>query len=425
MRWTVVIALTILMAGCADVNNNTPLDSDGDGIPDDEELARGTDPFSVDAPVSDVYASVVVAVIDSAVNPYHEHYQTNDTIPDAVIDTLVDDQGRVPVRVELTQNGTWDERREADDAFWSDIEAGRVYHFVGTRLLGVSFGGNIIDGGSHGTGTTSAVLNANPEAIVMLVQGTGGDAAEQFAATTPWVDILSESYGLYCGQPVLELLPGNSTAKNNKMAYDNGKVPVGAADNTPCPAMNDGTSGPPWVIGVSGDHPAGENSCREPISGNFPDFTADFTQTLPYGNNLDGYSTVSGTSFSTPTMAGSLSKALLMVRQAWSHEGGIVDGNLAISPDGEALDVVGLRHAFNVTAEYFGTAVSCGEPGSAPVNPAAPWVQMGWGHVDETVGTRAGNVLLGVEPAPVRDPAAVAYMEGVYEYRQTAWSAVT
>ncbi len=425
--WSVLLGLCIILAGCAGVADEplepappAPVDSDGDGLTDDEERALGRDPFMAE------HARVVVAVIDSAVNPYHAFYQTNNTIPDAVLDSFVDGQGRAPERVQLSDEGTWQERYDADEEIWQNIESGRVYHFEGTRVLGISFGGNIINGGSHGTGTTSAVLEANPDAIVILVQGVGSSAGEQWAATTPWVDILSESYGLYCGQPVLELVPGDSTAKNNKIAWDNGKVPVGAADNTPCPAMNDGTSGPPWVVGVSGDHPnTGEDSCREPMSGNFPDFTADFTQELPYGNNLDERSTVSGTSFSTPTTAGSFSRALLQVREAWGHYEGIVDGALALGPDGERLDHIGLRHAFNQTAYYFATASTCDDTGSVPVNPAAPWVQMGWGHVDADVGDHAAMVLLGEVDPPTRPAAAVAYMEGVYEYRQQAWSTVT
>ncbi len=427
MKWIALVLVAMAFVGCVDDSQPTTADSDGDGIPDDEEVARGTDPNVPDvAPVERaVQARAVVAVIDSAVNPYHEAYQTDNTIPDEILATFVDAEGNPPVRVQLTQEGTWQERRDADADFWNNILPGQVYYFEGTRLMALSYSNNIINGGSHGTGTTSAVFNANPDAIVVLVQGTGQARAETWAATTPWVDILSESYGLYCGQPAAELIPGDSTAKNNKVAWDNGKVPVGAADNTPCPAMNDGTSGPPWVVGVSGDHPGGEGECREPVSGNFPDFTADFTQELPYGNNLDEYSTVSGTSFSTPTTAGAYSRALLQVREAWGHEGGIVDGALAIGPDGERLTQIGLRDAFNRTATYFATAAVCDEMGSVPVNPAAPWVQMGWGHVDGETGDRAAAHILGIEEAPARPAEAVAYMEGVYAYRQQAWGLVT
>jgi hypothetical protein len=408
MRGIVALALvgSLLLAGCASTSS------------DDGEPGLGQDSAAVQ------YPHVVVAVIDSAINVYHEHFRSNTTVPAALIDSFTDAAGAPPTRVTLSNTGPWEDRRDADADVWDSIESGQVYHFEGTRVMAVSFGGNIIEGGSHGTATSAAVLNANPNAIVVLVQGVAGNDGEQWAATTPWVDILSESYGLYCGQQALELVPGSSTAKNNKLAAENGKIPIGAADNTPCLAPNDGTSGPPWVVGVSGDHPAGpESSCREPVSGNLPDFTADFTQELPRDQTLDEYGFTSGTSFATPTTAGAFSRAILDVRAAWAYGGGIADGALAHGPDDRGLYPADVRQAFNATATYFGTAVSCDDSGSVPVNSAAPWVQMGWGHVDGDVGAHAGRVLLG-EEAPVKPAEAVAYMEALYQYRQESWNAV-
>jgi len=433
-----LIALLVLAGCAAPAADPVPADGDGDGLDDETEIRLGTDPTAPDTdgdgepdgaevrngtdPLAAPRPRVVVAVIDTAINPYHEHFRAAEPIPDDVLATFTDEKGRAPERVRLAAQGSWEERREADARVWDGIESGRVHHFEGTRVLAVSFGGNIIDGGSHGTATSGAVLDAHPDAIVVLVQG--GSEGERWAATTPWVDLLSESYGLYCGQPVLEVLPGDSTAKSNKLAWENGKVPVGAADNTPCPAPNDGTSGPPWVVGVSGDHPDEGGACREPMSGNAPDFTADFTQDLPLDRSLDGYGTTSGTSFATPTTAGSYARALHQVRTAWGHEGGIVDGALAVAPDGARLTHVELREAFNRTAVYFGTTTTCSEPDRVPVNPAAPWVQMGWGHVDAEVGDAAAAVLLGAE-APEKDPEAVRYMAALYAYRQQAWGPFT
>lgn len=364
-------------------------------------------------------ARVVVAVIDSGVNVYHDFYQTGTSLSDEELAEL--SNGGTPARrIQLTQTGTYQERLEADADIWANIQAGELVYFDGTNVLGISHNPDahpVLDDGSHGTGTTTSVLTANPNALVVLVEGVGGSAGEKWAAETPWVDILSESYGLYCGQPVLEAIPGDSTAKNNKLANDNGKLVVGAADNTPCPANHDGTAGPPWVVGVAGDHPEGEGGCREPISGNFPDFTADFTQTLSAAGTIDETRTMSGTSFSTPTTAGTFSAVLQHVRTEWGHAGGITDGAMAISPDGERFTQYDLRDAMNRTARYFDVDPTCQEP----VIPVAPWVIQGWGHVGPEIIGAATSHALGNETI-TKDAQAVSYMEAHYAYRQTVWS---
>jgi subtilisin family serine protease len=372
-----------------------------------------------ETPAGKAMGRVVVAVIDSGVNVYHDFYQTNTSLSDDQLAEL-DNDGVPARRVQLTREGTYSERLAADEEIWAGIGAGELVYFDGTNVLGISHSPDahpVLDDGSHGTGTTTSVLTANPNALVVLIEGVGGSAGEKWAATTPWVDILSESYGLYCGQPVLEAVPGDSTAKNNKLANDNGKLVVGAADNTPCPAMNDGTAGPPWVVGVAGDHPDGEAECREPVSGNFPDFTADFTQTLSAAGTIDETRSMSGTSFATPTTAGTFSAVLQNVRTEFGHQGGITEGALAIGPDGEKFTQFDLRDAMNRTARYFDFSTGCEEP----VTPVSPWISQGWGHVGPEVIEAATAQALGLENYE-KDGQAVSYMEAQYQYRQTVWA---
>lgn len=401
MRLVVLTLIVLAFAGCL---------SDSD-VPDTPETAEN--------PTEATQGRVVVAVIDSGVNVYHDFYQTGTSLTDAELAELNND-GVPARRIELTQTGSYEERLAADADIWSNIGAGELVYFDGTNVLGISHSPDahpVLDDGSHGTGTTTSVLTANPTALIVLVEGVGGSAGEKWAASTPWVDILSESYGLYCGQPVLEAIPGDSTAKNNKLANDNGKLVVGAADNTPCPAMNDGTAGPPWVVGVAGDHPDTEAECREPISGNFPDFTADFTQTLSAAGTIDETRTMSGTSFATPTTAGTFSAVLQNVRTEWGHAGGIVDGALAVSPEGEKFTQMDLRDAMNRTARYFEFSTGCQEP----VAPVSPWISQGWGHVGPEIIEAATAQALGTENHE-KDGQAVTYMEAQYQYRQTVWA---
>jgi hypothetical protein len=388
------LLILAMFAGCADVELDTP-----DGAP--VETPAGGTPH------------VVVAVLDTAIDPYHEHFQSNTSIPAELLATFVDEEGREPIVVQLNQTGDYEERREADAEFWDNIEEGRVYHFLGTRILAVAHGGNIIDGGGHGTGTSASFFNANPEAIVLLSQGFGG-ASEAWASARPWVDIMSESYGPI-GSPPAWVVTGSTTADANQYKWQTGGIPVGASDNTPALAPVDSTAGPPWVIGVAGDH---DNGCREPVSGNVPDVTADFTQELPVAGTLDEYRSMSGTSFATPTTAGTLSAVVLQVREALGHDGGIVDGALA---DGDIrITNIDVRDAMNRTARYF-AAEECS--GGVPVVTGAPWISQGWGHVGPELVEPAVQHLLGTLEAPVKPQAAREYMGGVHDARKAAWGA--
>lgn len=371
-------------------------------------------------------ARVVVADIDTGINVYHERFAG--TIPDAVLATFVDaGSGELPERVRLTQEGTFEERLEADQAVWDRLERGRLYHFEGTRILGISFledaddENPILDApdGSHGTATAGSVFDANPEAILVMVEGVGSGPGEDWASAQPWIDVTTMSYGPV-GSPPTSALQESGTHAATRAAWGAGKVPVGAADNTPSLAPNDQTAGPPWVIGVAGDHV--ETRCRDHVSGTFPDVTANFTQVLPDADSVDGRHRTSGTSFATPTTAGTLSRAILEVRRAWNHTGGIVDGALAVGPDGERLTNAGLRDAMNRTAYYFDTADCPPGPGtSLPVNPAAPWLQMGWGHVGPEILPDLAGHLLGTSPAPAPDAGAAAFQGALYSYRVRLW----
>ena len=84
-------------------------------------------------------------------------------------------------------------------------------------------------------------------------------------------------------------------------------------DNSPSPAVQDSTAGPPWSIGVSGYAEEGDDQ-KETMSGSYPDIAADWTQVLPNHDDIDGYHETSGTSFATPRTAGLLSKIIQQLR---------------------------------------------------------------------------------------------------------------
>ena len=76
----------------------------------------------------------VVAPIDTGINVYHEHFRTNETYPDWLLDGL-----GVNKVCELTFEGTWQERYDADKAScWDTLVASDIVYFPGTKIIGSS-----------------------------------------------------------------------------------------------------------------------------------------------------------------------------------------------------------------------------------------------------------------------------------------------
>ena len=251
----------------------------------------------------------VVAPIDTGINVYHNHFLMNESYPQWLLDGL-----GVNKICDVTLTGTWQERYDADkEVCWDNITSEDVVWFRGTRIIGTTPDDDtdipILDDpqDGHGTAVTGAVLNANPDAVIFFVEGFS-DAAVLAAANQPLVDVITPSFGPLLSVPV----PGIEDA--TKVAVvQNKKLHTGAADNSPSPAVQDSTAGPPWSIGVSGYAEEGDDQ-KETMSGSYPDVAADWTQVLPHHDDIDGYHETSGTSFATPRTAGLLSKILMSLR---------------------------------------------------------------------------------------------------------------
>ena len=287
---------------------------------------------------------VVVAVIDAPMNPYHEAYHAGGTFykgtaPSSVTPEVLAEFGIDEAHtIHMTRTGNFASDFAADKAQWDGIRKGEPYWFAGTNVIGISFLGTDKTrlrpegADSHGQGTTSAVLAANPEAVAVIVETPGGPLTEfgtspdgeKWAFSHPAVDIISTSYGPP-GSPPL----GYHLVDSYKGVVTNGKLHFGAADNSPALAPVDATAGPWWSIGIAG-YGEGSGETRERLSGTYPDFVGDFTQTLPYCRSCEkGVKAVSGTSFSTPRSAGTMSKILLEARRRAGHLGGIAPADAA------------------------------------------------------------------------------------------------
>ena len=180
----------------------------------------------------------VVAPVDTGINVYHDHFRTNETYPQ----WLLDDLGVNKV-CSLTFEGTWEERYEADRAScWDTLNSTDIVYFPGTMIIGTSPDGDsdilILDDPSdgHGTAVTGSVIDANEDAVIFFVEGFSSEAVLA-AANQPLVDVITTSFGAIGSIPV----PGIEDATEVAVIEYN-KLHTGAADNSPSPAIQDATA---------------------------------------------------------------------------------------------------------------------------------------------------------------------------------------
>ena len=363
----------------------------------------------------------VVAPIDTGINVYHDHFRTNETYPEWLLDGL-----GVTMTCELTFIGTWQERYEADkEMCWDRINSTDIVYFPGTKIIGTTPDDNtdipILDDPSdgHGTAVTGAVIDANPDAIIFFVEGFS-DAAVLAAANQPLVDIISTSFGPIGSIPV----PGIEDATEVAVVVEK-KIHTGAADNSPSPAVQDSTAGPPWSIGISGYAEEGDDQ-KETMSGSYPDIAADWTQILPNHDDIDGYHETSGTSFATPRTAGLLSKVIQHLRtESGDFSSGAdpeIRNGFLVNGDSMNISQAQIRDALNLSAWY--PSFSTWDPlsGTTPVSPIAPCTQIGWGVVNESNVQPIINHLNGNTIQPDRPADVTLCMETNQEIRESYWN---
>ena len=378
----------------------------------------------VEIPVmEDIFGAYsVVAPIDTGINVYHDRFRLNETYPDWLLDGL-----GVTMSCELTQEGTWQERYEADkESCWDVITSTDIVYFPGTRIIGTTPDDDtnipILDDPSdgHGTAVTGSVLDANPDAVIFFVEGFS-DAAVLAAANQPLVDIITTSFGPIGSVPV----PGIEDA--TKVAVvDYKKIHTGASDNTPSPAVQDSTAGPPWSIGISG-YAEEDDDQKETMSGSYPDIAADWTQLLPNHDDTDGYHVTSGTSFATPRTAGILSLVITMLRE---DAGDMLSGasneyarnGLLVNSSDLQITNADIRHALNQSAWYPSFSTWDPTSGTTPMSPVAPCTQVGWGVVNMSNVMPIYNHLAGNEEIPSRPGDVVACMNANQQIREAYWS---
>ena len=372
----------------------------------------------------------VVAPIDTGINVYHDHFRTDEVYPAWLLEGLGVSKTCVP-----TFEGTWEERYQADkEACWDTITTSDIVYFKGTKIIGTSPDGgtdiHILDDPSdgHGTAVTGAVLDANPDAVIFFVEGFSTEAVLA-AGNQPLVDIVTTSFGAIGSLPV----PGIETGTYETVVVNN-KIHTGAADNTPSPAVQDATAGPPWSIGIAGYAEEGDDQ-KETMSGSYPDIAADWTQVLPNHDDVDGYHETSGTSFATPRTAGILSFVLENLRMetgdfgsgaSSENRGGMLvqgvwpDGHPNAGAEADISNSV-VRNALNLSAWYPSFSTWDPTAGTMPISPVAPCTQVGWGVVNMSNIQPIIEHLNGTQTMPERPGDVELCMQANQEAREAYW----
>ncbi|HLE95894.1 MAG TPA: S8 family serine peptidase, partial [Candidatus Thermoplasmatota archaeon] len=387
---------------------------------------------------------VVVALADSGINPYHETYRRPGIqLP---LDELANaSDGALPREIELTFGADHAANVAADAADWAGIGERELVWFKDTNVLGISIGtlaqvggtrvlddpsgGATGDAGGHGTATSDTVLDAWPDAIVVMVENSNGipddgiPEAFKWAIAQPWIDVISGSLGMPANVPEPIFLM--QVAALQRDAWASGKLWVESAGNDPSFLPTDSLDGSPWVISVTGSQEGGE--AKEINSGYlYADVASNFTVEAARYDSVDADASISGTSFSCPTVAGTLAGAIHELRRASGWTGGIEAGELVPPTDVANAD---LRNAMNKTALYHpfeGYLFGIHSGGDHGLTPLAPWTQVGWGHVDGTFVEDIVDVVSSADyalPAPPAEKGlAKIYMDVVAAERAAIWS---
>lgn len=319
-------------------------------------------------PAQDAIPTPVLFIADSGINPYHIDFRAP---PDLDDDTYPDYYPAEAERIELTLDaGSYDEARAADAEIWESLEFGKLYAFVGTRIVGgIDFtdpgacgdscpvpileeGGTTTNPAGHGTRVSSSAVGERaggcPEC--RLVIGTPNrDEAFAWALQQEWIDAVSNSYGAPAGL-------GNPFRSMESISRDwtgSGRSWFEAAGNSPSSgAVNhlSHTEGPPWVFRV-GHH--GQTPSLWDLVLYSQTFEVIGTVEKPVASpmSLEGYTTGTGTSMAAPDVAGRALSLLREVRQEFQDPGGVRDGVLARASDPSLAPQAGPLSDGELTAE--------------------------------------------------------------------------
>lgn len=363
---------------------------------------------------------VVVAVVDTGINPYHRFLAAPALVDDPATWLPGFPAGTPALHLRLDAP-SYEAALAADAAAWQGVQRGRLYTFTGTRVVGAisfsEYGDALTPAGStpildeygHGSHSAGLAAGANlpaPEGnvLVVMVEVSSGDFARgvAWAAAQPWVDAVSLSAGALANAPVSGSMPDASRAvvasgKPFFVAAGNGFSDTGLVPDH-CSTYTSGYTGPAWATRVGAADPENGN----PTFWHCVPVEVVAKTNVPSTDmgSLSEASSASGTSAATPNAAGAFANLLLAAKRAGSAA--------------DRFDV--LQHLYNASAPAAPAVGLNNEPSLAPT----AFFDQGYGLVDGAALERAKATLGGM---PTPRPELDAWWKADHALRQALWGA--
>ena len=384
------------------------------------------------APPSKARPTVVVALTDTGVNPYHEVFfrPRNTAHPCTWVPGFTDCS--IPaLELSIGKYRTYEKAYAADAHIWADLDPGQWYWIPRTNIIGAVCdtvrGGDatkvdatcILDDEGHGTGTASSVLSEAPDALLIVEDGKSTARGMQTAPVIP--DVRSHSWGPAAPLPLhaADASPGDDSICDPDYAPQTVFF-LAAGNEAPYPTLLDCERQNLDLQVVGGSYPGYWNY----NSWSAYDFASWFCRPVAMHGSLHDYEESCGTSFAAPTAAGTAADAILRIRRHDRHNGRSTPERVSTSVTRDDF-ILALRNGatYDPQPKYpVPSATSCTYVfcyvGWAPMTPGQEYMYWGYGWLDSTVTQAVVDCALR-RSCPAKSAEAKAWNERRQEARRT------
>ena len=398
------------------------------------------------APARDALGdATVIAIIDSGFSPYHYDFLASKMpaearglpltkaphtwLPGFPKPDSFESYASLPLTLPRNETDEMAKLYAKDEKAWADVKhstAKKVnYRWIpGTKVIGaLSFGPEADDraldkgnaamfgygdpiygtgGAEHGMGSASvSVGNLNgtcPQCLLVFIQYTSHTSAERaltWAMKQPWIDAVSNSYGISTGYAVRDRIYNGTDVVTQKAASERGQTIFFSAGNgleggfiVPNQTFLSSQEGPDWVVTVGATNTKDKNH----IGTGKPVDVAGIGSLYPSAyesTNATNGNTFSGTSNAAPQVAGTYAQALWQLRRALPgvsrlQAGGVIASGPAVRCRGcelgdGRLTAQELRQRLFLGAKHTDGSYSLAGQGEGPPIADTRWANEGHG----------------------------------------------